>query len=164
MTNAADHIDYNAKVKMMAERHLKDRLEGRLSPRQEQFSRNMATMTMTQSEAARQAGYKEKNCAVTASRLMQQDRIKLRIAQLMKEGGVRNDVSIDEIIANLRKARDEAFAANQFSAGIRATELLGKYLGLFSEKVAISRNEVLGAKDLTRLSRIASITKGARVV
>ncbi len=132
-----------------------------LLPKQEKWVQLMATGRYSGSEAARTAGYNSKNAHKTAARLKKDPLILEKLNKLMSEAGERNDVTLDEVISALRTARDEAMASSNYSAAIRATELLGKYLGMFSESVR-PPSAISGISgSAARLSTIANLKKTA---
>ncbi len=52
----------------------------------------------------------------------------------------RADLTVDSVLKNLREDRDAARAANQYGPAVRASELLGKYLAMFTD---VSKNVVV---------------------
>lgn len=137
------------------------RLSSRLLPRQEKFCQLMADASMTQTQALISAGYSAKNARSSANKLLANPKIQARIHELRIEAGKRNEVNLDEVIEGLRRARDEAESSGQYSAAIRATELLGKYLGMFSDKISVSSSGAGSALDTNRLAKIGALG-GAR--
>ena len=143
----------------VAERILAKKVARILLPKQEKWIQLMATGRYSGAEAARTAGYNAKNAHKTAARLNKNPLILEKLNKLMADAGERNDVTLDEVISALRTARDEAMASSNYSAAIRATELLGKYLGMFSESIR-PPSAISGISGSTsRLSVIANLKK-----
>jgi len=88
------------------------------------------------------AGYSEGGAAQNSSRLMQTDEVRNRIAELrsaVTERGVEK-ASVDQarVILRLQQLSMAAEEGRQFSAAIRAEELLGKQIGMFKDSVQLS--------------------------
>ncbi len=101
------------------------------NPRHERFCREYVIDVSNQAKAAIRAGYSEKTAAQLASRLLTKANIIARVAELQAEAAERNEVTVDNVIAELVELRDGAKAAKQFGPAIRAEELRGKTLGMF---------------------------------
>lgn len=112
-------------------------LSGKLDPRQEKFCQAMATGNRSQEAAAIEAGYAPKSAQSQASRLMRQPHIDNRIRQIVREAGLRNEVSQDEVISWLRKVRDTAYQNNQLAVARQASVDLAKFLGNYKERFAL---------------------------
>ena len=86
------------------------------------------------------AGYSEKSARSAGGRLLRDPRMKAFIAELGVEAAERADLTIDSVLQNLRDDRKAARAANQYGPAVRADELLGKYLAMFTD---VSKNVVV---------------------
>ena len=84
-------------------------------------------------QAAIEAGYSDKSggASVSAARNMKDPAVQQYITELQAEAAERNNVTVDEVIENLRNSITAAKAANQHGPAVRATELLGKTVGMF---------------------------------
>ncbi len=58
-------------------------------------------------------------------------------AELGIEAAERADLTVDSVLKNLREDRKAARAAGQYGPAVRADELLGKYLAMFTD---VSKN------------------------
>jgi hypothetical protein len=67
--------------------------------------------------------------------------VKRYIAEQRAKAAKRNEVSEDEVIRNLRSLRDQAEQDGNWSSAIRATELLGKFIKMFDQKVTVEHHE-----------------------
>ncbi len=101
------------------------------NPRHESFCREYVIDVTNQAAAAIRAGYSAKTAASQASRLLKNVNVAARVAELQAEAAERNEVTVDNVIAELVDLRDGAKAAKQFGPAIRAEELRGKTLGMF---------------------------------
>ena len=93
----------------------------RLTPQQQQFLDMYLHKDMTQTEAARQAGYK--NPTVQAVRLLRNPVEAERLQEKRLETQARFGVTIDKSIRDLKKIRDQAWEMGKFSDALRAEEL-----------------------------------------
>jgi len=59
--------------------------------------------------------------------------MKAFIEELGVEAAERADLTIDSVLQNLREDRKAARAAGQYGPAVRADELLGKYLAMFTD-------------------------------
>lgn len=76
---------------------------------------------------------------------------------------LRNGVTEEEIISHLRSIRDTAIQSGKFADAIRATELLGKYLGMFDRTIKAPSQLFLDPKstdssDARRLQKIGNLS------
>ena len=86
-------------------------------------------MTGLSKEKAYKLAYpeaKKTTARTNVYKILKKPNVRARWDQMLKEAGKRNDVHVDEIVKNLRKARDLAMAEGKYGDVIRATELLGK--------------------------------------
>lgn len=139
----------------------------RLSPQQQQFLDFYLHKDMTQTEAARQSGYK--NPTVQAVRLLRNPVVQERLQEMRLEAQAKYGVHIDKSMRDLKKIRDEAWEMGKFSEAIRAEELRLKASGLLINKSHVvteditnkSKDELLGKlEEFKRLaeSRMVNIT------
>lgn len=96
-------------------------------------------------KAAIAAGYTKASATVTSCRLMKQPHIQEYIDALHTEIAARNEITIDSIVKNLRDVYAAAMKDGKFSDANRAMELLGKYLGMFTEHTRTSISVAQGA-------------------
>lgn len=86
-------------------------------------------------QAAIRAGYSKKTANRMASENLSKPDIQLYIKELMEEQSKRTELTADMVIAELKNV---AFADTKLQGRdkVRALELLGQHLGMFTEKVA----------------------------
>lgn len=89
-------------------------------------------------------------------KLLRRPHIKEYLETLRTEIGRRNSVEEDEIVSNLRRARNEAFEAGNLTAAIRATEALAKFT---LEKAAVRDTPQNPFQDLRTQSTIKKISR-----
>ena len=104
----------------------------KLSARQERFCQCYAN-SLNATASARKAGYSEHTANVTASQMLKKPHISARIEELLIEKAERENLTGKEVIQALRDIahNDETRVSDK----IRALELLGKHLKLWSETV-----------------------------
>ena len=103
-----------------------------LSQKQKRFGREYM-VDLNVAAAYVRAGYSEKGAQSGGSRLLRDPRIQAYIAELEAEATERAGLTIDGVLNNLREDRDAARAAGQYGPAVRADELLGKYLAMFTD-------------------------------
>ena len=112
----------------------------RLKPQQQEFLDYYLHKDMTQTEAARQAGYK--NPTVQAVRLLRNPVVQDRLQEMRLEAQARFGVTVDKSIRDLKKIRDQAWEMGKFSEAIRAEELRLKAAGLLINKQHVIKEEI----------------------
>ena len=110
-----------------------------LSQKQKRFGREYM-VDFNVADAYVRAGYSKNGAQSGGSRLLRDSRIQAYIAELEAEATERAGLTVDGVLKNLREDRDAARAANQFGPAVRADELLGKYLAMFTD---VSKNVVV---------------------
>lgn len=105
--------------------------------------------------AARRAGYGAKYARQQGTVLMKNPEVKALITAGLKERATRNALTGDEVIGNIRRLGSEAELMGNIPAALKAQELLGKYLKLFTEQV-----ELHGKITIADLVAAASKPKG----
>ena len=145
----------------------------RLTPQQQQFLDMYLHKDMTQTEAARQAGYK--NPTVQAVRLLRNPVVAERLQEMRLETQARFGVTIDKSIRDLKKIRDQAWEMGKFSDALRAEELRLKAAGLLINKQHVVKEEITAntkqditnkLADFKRLaeSRMTNITPDVGII
>lgn len=88
------------------------------------------------SGAARRAGYSERTSGIRAGKLMANPEVQAAIAQAMDERVKRTEITADYVLNNLRNIAERCMVEEDFNAAgaNKALELLGKHLGLWTEK------------------------------
>ena len=114
-----------------------------LTPKQEAFCLAYIE-TGNGSDAYRKAGYangaSDKTVNEAASRLLKSSKVLARVTELQNKAAARNEITVDDLIAELEEARVAAFSANnpQTAAAVAATMGKAKLLGFLTDKVALT--------------------------
>jgi hypothetical protein len=111
-----------------------------LTQQQQKFVENIVYQDMSQTEAARKAGYNYP--AVQANRNMRNKNIIIAIEELRYEAQHRNQVTLDRSLRDLKSIRDAAVLDGSWGPAIKAEELRMKAVGLLVEKKAILHGRV----------------------
>lgn len=109
---------------------------------------------MNATAAYRRAGYRAKGNAaeVNASRLLSNAKVQAEIAKRTEELKKKSDLTVEWVINELKKNHLRAIELGEMSASNKALELLGRHLGAFMDKVAVSGNLHTTQTDLTEMS------------
>lgn len=141
-----------------------------LTPKQKKFVSEYL-IDLNGKQAAIRSGYSPKTAEVQASRLLSVAKVNEEIAKAMIRRSIRTEVTQDEVIEALRETRDicmgrrptkitkfvksdkgdepaelEAYVFEP-SAANKAGELLGKHIGMFSDKVDMTVTTVKTLSD-----------------
>ncbi len=119
----------------------------KFTPKQERFCREYV-VDMNATQAASRAGYSPRTANEQGARLLANASVKSRIAELQAEVAERLNITVDDVIAMLLESYRDATAAKQHGPAVRAVELLGKRLGMFRDRVIVSREESMPDDDL----------------
>jgi hypothetical protein len=112
----------------------------RLSPQQQKFLDNYLHRDMTQTAAARDAGYAHPN--VYAVQLLNSPLIQERLEEMREEMRAKFGVTIEKSVRDLKAMRDQALREGKISAAIKAEELRLKATGLLVNKSHVTHENV----------------------
>ena len=104
------------------------------SVKEDRFAREFV-IDLEKRNAAIRAGYAKKAATAQATRLLGRPWVQERIAELQAALAGRMDLTADGVVKQLMKDHKLAQDAGHHSAAVRATELLGKRLGLWIDRV-----------------------------
>ena len=112
----------------------------KLTPQHQKFLDFYFHKDMTQTGAAREAGYK--NPTVAAVRLLRNPVVQERLDEMRLEAKNKFGVTIDKSVLDLKQLRDEAWQNGRFGDAIRAEELRLKATGLLVSKSHVLHEDV----------------------
>ena len=95
---------------------------------------------MTQTAAAREAGYSNAN--VRAVQLLNNPTVKERLEEMRQELESKYGVSVTKSVRDMQLLRDEAWQAGNFSAAIKAEELRLKVTGLMVARSHVTHENI----------------------
>lgn len=105
-----------------------------LTPKRQRFVEEYI-VDLNATQAAIRAGYAARSADVTGSRLLGNARVSAAVQEAQAARSKRTEMSQDWIIDHLRENVGAAKAEAQYNASNKALELLGKHLGMFTERV-----------------------------
>ncbi len=127
-----------------------------LSQKQKRFGREYM-IDFNAVAAYVRAGYSEKGARTAGPRLLRDTRIQAYIAELEAEATERAGLTIDGVLKNLREDRDAARKAGQYGPAVRADELMGKHLAMFTD---VTKQTVTEKKTPEEIIRESSVVNG----
>lgn len=96
-------------------------------------------------QAAIRAGYSEKTAQEQSSRLLSNVMVQEAVEQRMKERQIRTEITQDKVLEDIEKVKQDAMAMMEdkdgklvmrnHAAALKACELQGKHLKMFTEKL-----------------------------
>ena len=144
-------------------------MNDKIKPKQQRFI-DEYLVSLNATQAAIKAGYSPKSADVHACRMLGNDRIKALIDERLALHSKNTGETKERILLSLREIADRCMAKEPIldkdgnnsgiykfnaSGAIRALELLGKHLGMFSEKMEIKQN-ITHEEALLELDRLGS--------
>lgn len=112
----------------------------RLNPQQQKFLDCYLHGDMTQTAAARAAGYAHPS--VDAVRLLNSTTVQERLEEMREEARAKYGVTVERSIRDLKAMRDQALKEGKISAAIKAEELRLKATGLLVNKSHVTHENV----------------------
>ena len=139
-------------------------LSKKLTPKQEKFAQNVAK-GMKKNEAAKKAGYSEKNATRAGTMLTSKSNpvVQERIYQLQTKAADKASLSLGTHLVDLKEIRDGAMRNGAWSAAVTAEVARGKAAGLYVNRSELIVNRVdTMSKDevLTRMKQLYYETDG----
>ena len=115
----------------------------KLTPKQEKFAQNVAK-GMKKNEAAKKAGYSEKNAARAGTVLTSKSNpvVQKRIHQLQTKAADKASLSLGTHLTDLKDIRDGAMRNSEWSAAVSAEVARGKAAGLYVNRSELIVNRV----------------------
>ena len=127
--------------------------QGKLTPKQARFVEEYL-LDLNAAAAARRAGYSEKNTDSIAAQLLRKPKVSEAVQSAVAARSAKTEITAEYVLENLKRLSERCMGEKEFapSAAARSLELLGKHLGLFSDRVELSGSlSVLGVLgDLTK--------------
>lgn len=116
-----------------------------LTPKQKKFIEEYL-VDLNATQAAIRAGYSPKTARASAARNMKDVNIQAALQKARERQKARTEITADMVLKELLaiatdRADDMTNSRLKYSNKIKALELLGKHLGLFTEKVSVEMPE-----------------------
>ena len=120
-------------------------MPAKLTPKQKKFI-DEYLIDLNATQAAIRAGYSPKTARASAARNMQDVNIQAALQKARERQQARTEITADMVLKELKAiALDDAADYNdsrlRYTNKIKALELLGKHLGMFTEKVKVDMPE-----------------------
>jgi phage terminase small subunit len=136
----------------------------KLSSKQEEFCQQFL-VDLNATKSAVRSGYTETTAKANCGRMLADPKVKARIDELKAERIKRVQIEADDVIERLVRIANKSEEEGDWHATIRATELLGKHLAMFTDKskiqienpFAVGQSQEDIQRDTEYLSRIAGI-------
>lgn len=129
-----------------------------LNAKQRIFAREYAT-DHNATQAAIRAGYSAKTARTIGAQNLTKLDIREEVERLDSERMRRLNLSADFVLENIVRLAEEAQERGQFNAALRGYELLGKHLGLFTDKVEHSGKMRVKVSEMTDEQLAAEIAE-----
>ena len=114
----------------------------KLTPKQQCFV-NEYLIDLNASAAARRAGYSVKTAEWIGQQLLGKTHVLEAIKASIQYRMERTKVTVDGVIERIIRLADAAEEKEQYAAALKAAELLGKHLGMFTEKFEVTGEAVI---------------------
>jgi phage terminase small subunit len=105
-----------------------------LTPKQDMFVKEYL-IDLNATQAAIRAGYSEKTAHVIANQLLNKTLVSDAIKKARQEQSKRTLITADDVIQSIIDIRQMAINSDKLSDALKANELLGKHLVLFTDKL-----------------------------
>ena len=106
----------------------------KLSPKQRAFV-NEYVVDFNGTQAAIRAGYSDRGANVAAVRLLSNATVLTELAKVNERKDALRQISVNEVLTMLEREATAGDLDQPNSARIKAQELIGKHIGMFSDKV-----------------------------
>lgn len=103
-----------------------------LNDKQKAFAKEYV-VNLNGADAARKAGYSVKTANVRAVQLLTTPNVQEYVQKLMTKRSDKLEITADFVLKNIVEAMECAKSEQNFNAWLKATELLGKHLKLFTD-------------------------------
>jgi phage terminase small subunit len=108
-----------------------------LTDRQERFCQEYL-VDLNATQAAIRSGYSAKTADVQASRLLGNVQVQARVDALKKQRAMSTGITAEKVLTRIDRIATVSEETGDMQAALRANELLGKHLKLFTEKIEIN--------------------------
>ena len=107
-----------------------------LTDKQKMFCKEyMIDLNATQ--ACIRAGYSKKTAKVIGSQNLSKLNIQEEITKLMKKREDKVELTAEKVLKDIERVREKAEDSDQYNVSLKASELQGKHLAMFTEKQKI---------------------------
>lgn len=107
-----------------------------LTPKQDRFIQEYLK-DLNATQAAIRAGYSEKTASEVGYENLRKPQIAAEIAKRQDAIGHENEITVEWILGEMKSTYFEAKREGEYSAANKSLEMLGKYKGMFTEKLEV---------------------------
>ncbi len=116
----------------------------RLTPKQERFV-DEYLIDLNATQAAIRAGYSKNRASELGYQLLQKTTVQSAVQKAQKDRSERTEITQDYVIKKLKaiadqEASDGTDSELKYSSQLKALELLGKHLGMFTDRMKVEGN------------------------
>lgn len=122
-------------------------MNGELNARQQRFV-DEYLIHGNGAKAAANAGYAKEWAQQTATRLRSNALVRAKIEAAQAKRAVEVGITQQDVLRMLLETYTAASRANQYQAAVKAGELLGRHLAMFTDKVRLEPGRELSDEDL----------------
>ena len=85
-------------------------------------------------QACIRSGYSEKTAEQQASRLLRNVKVKSEVERLKAIREKKVELTAEKVLKDIERVREKAEGSEQYNVSLKASELQGKHLAMFTEK------------------------------
>lgn len=108
-----------------------------LQPKQKRFCEEYV-IDLNATQAAIRAGYSQRSAKEIAARLLTKDNVQIEVQMLMDKISEKTAITAATVLKRINRIADVAEKEKEYQAALKANELLGKHLKMFTDKTEIT--------------------------
>lgn len=109
--------------------------KGKLTAKQEQFCAEYL-VDLNATQAATRAGYSKRTANEQGARMLAKASIQEHVQKLMAKRSERTELTVDKVLKDIEHTRELALDAKQLGVATKNSELQGRHLAMFTDKLA----------------------------
>lgn len=125
-----------------------------MTPKQARFVEEYL-VDLNAKQAAIRAGYSAKTAEQQGPRVLGYAEVASAITAAQAIRSERTETTQEQVLADIKRLAGKAETAGEFSPALRARELLGKHLGMFSDRVQLTGANGGPVETISRIELVA---------
>ena len=105
-----------------------------LTAKQQMFVKEYL-VDLNATQAAIRAGYSKKTAEVQGHELLKKTLVAAAIQKQMDKRSKKIDITAEDVLSSIKDIRDKTLEAERWNEALKANEMLGKHLRLFTDKL-----------------------------